>query len=94
MLTDSSALYDFTGSEDKAYGTQGMKLLGNGKYGMFAADGNSNGNINNSDYTRVWRKENGTIGYEYGDFDLNGGVNIVDRNDKWRPNKGKSTQVP
>ena len=94
LLTNTSSLYDFTTSEDKAYGNQPMKYLGNDKYGMYAADGNSNGNINNSDYAGVWKKENGSLGYESGDFDLNGGVNIVDRNSKWNPNKGKSSQVP
>ena len=93
-LTDSSSLYDFTISENQAYGNQPLKSLGNGKYGMYAADGNANGNINNSDYAGVWKKQNGTLGYEDGDFDLNGGVNIVDRNDKWKPNSGESSQVP
>ena len=92
LLTNTSSLYDFTTSEDKAYGNQPMKSLGNDKYGMYAADGNSNGNINNSDYAGVWKKENGSLGYESGDFDLNGGVNIVDRNAKWNPNKGKAAR--
>ena len=94
LLTHSSPLYDFTTSETQAYGNQPMKALGNGRYGLYAADGNANGNINNSDYVGVWKKENGSLGYEAGDFDLNGGVNIVDRNSKWNPNKGKSSQVP
>ena len=94
LLSDSSPLYNFTISEDQTYGNQPMKSLGNGKYGLYAADGNSNGNINNADYVGVWKKENGSVGYEDGDFDLNGGVNIVDRNSFWNPNKGKSSQVP
>ena len=94
LLSDSSSLYDFSLSENQAFGNQAMKSLENGKYGMYAADGNSNGNINSADYVGVWKKQNGTIGYENGDFDLNGGVNIADRNSKWNPNKGRSTQVP
>ena len=93
-LSDSSTLYDFSLSENQAYGNQAMKALGSGKYGMFAADGNSNGNINSADYVGVWKRQNGTLGYQNGDFDLNGGVNIADKNSKWNPNKGQSSQVP
>ncbi len=94
LLTDSTNLYDFTLSEDQSYGDQPMKPLGNGKYGLYAADGNANGSINNSDYNSIWKKENGSAGYEKGDFDLNGGVTIADRNSKWKPNNGHVTRVP
>jgi len=94
LISDSTSLYDFTTSQNKAYGTQPMKALGNGRYGLYAGDGNSNGTVNNSDYNTVWKRENGSIGYKDADFDLNGGVNIVDCNAKWRPNKGKVSQVP
>ncbi len=94
LLTDSTNLYDFTFSEDQSYGDQPMKALGNGKYGLYAADGNANGSINNSDYNSIWKKENGSAGYEKGDFDLNGGVTIADRNSKWKPNNGHVTRVP
>ena len=93
-LSDSTSLYDFSSSEDKAYGSMPMKDLGNGKFGLFAADGNGNGSVNNADNNAVWKKDNGTTGYEPGDFDLNGGVTIVDKNSKWKPNNGKASQVP
>ena len=93
-LTGTTNLYDFTFSEGQSYGDQPMKPLGNGKYGLYAADGNANGSINNSDYNSIWKKENGTAGYEKGDFDLNGGVTIADRNSKWKPNNGNVTRVP
>ena len=94
QLSDSTGLYDFTDSEEKAYGNEPMKDLGNGRFGLYAADGNGNGNVNNADNNSIWKKDNGTLGYEKGDFDMNGGVNIVDKNNKWRPNNGKSSQVP
>ena len=94
LLSDSPSLYDFTTSQNKAYGTQPMKSLGNGKYGMYSGDGNGSGVVNSADYNTVWRRQNGSVGYKNGDFDLNGGVNIVDSNAKWKPNKGKVTQVP
>ncbi len=94
QLSDSTAFYDFTTSQDKAYGSGAMKDLGNGRFALYAADGNGNGNVNNADNNSVWKKENGSIGYEQGDYDMNGGVTIVDKNSKWKPNNGKSTQVP
>ena len=94
QLSDSTALYDFSDSQDKAYGNEAMKSLGNGKFGLYAADGNGNGSVNSADNNSVWKKENGSVGYEAGDFDMNGGVTIVDKNSKWKPNNGKSTQVP
>jgi hypothetical protein len=93
-LSDSTSLYNFTTSEDKTFGDMAMKSLGGGRFGMYAADGNSNGSVNNADCNAVWKKENGTLGYEPGDFDLNGGVNITDRNGKWKPNNGRVSRVP
>jgi hypothetical protein len=94
LIDDTHQLYDFTTSQHKAYGNEPMKLLDNNVYGLFSADGNGNGVINNSDKNSVWKKENGKFGYHKGDFDMNGGVNIADRNSKWNPNKGKNSQVP
>ena len=94
LISDTTALYDFTISQDKAFGNQAMKPLGDGKYGMFAADGNSDGIVNDLDYTLTWSLENGTIGYKNGDYDLNGGINIADRNARWKPNRGNTTRVP
>jgi hypothetical protein len=95
FLSESTSLYDFTISQDKAYGDQSMKFLGNGKYGMYAADGDASGAVDDIDYKFTWKFENGTLGgYRKGDYDLNGGVNIRDRNEKWKPNKDKTTNVP
>ena len=71
-----------------------MKSLGNGKYALYAADGDADGGVSGQDYSQVWRPENGYLGYQPGDFDLNGGVTIVDKNSKWKPNKNKVSQVP
>ena len=93
-LSESFELYDFTTSLDKAYGNQPMKQLAGGKFGLYAADGNANGNINRADNKNIWRKQNGSVGYKSGDYDMNGGVNIRDKNAKYKPNKGKNTGVP
>jgi hypothetical protein len=93
-LSESFELYDFTTSLDKAYGNQPMKQLAGGKFGLYAADGNANGNINRADNKNIWRKQNGSVGYKNGDYDMNGGVNIRDKNAVYKPNKGKNTGVP
>ena len=93
-ISATTSFYDFTASMNSAYGTNPMAILGNGIYGIYAGDGNGNGNINNTDLNAIWKKENGNIGYKSGDFDLNGGVNIVDKNSYWQLNKGKTTNIP
>ena len=61
---------------------------------MYTGDGNSNGNINNSDANSVWKLQNGKLGYYDGDFDMNGGVNIVDKNEYLKKNQNTSSNVP
>ncbi|UCH66419.1 MAG: Ig-like domain-containing protein [Ignavibacterium sp.] len=94
LIDNTPQLYDFTLSQEKAYGNEPMKALGSNIYGLYSSDGNGNGVINNSDKNSVWKRENGSFGYYSGDFDLNGGVNVADRNSKWRPNKGRHSQIP
>lgn len=93
-LSSNPSLYDFTTASNKAYGNGGQTSLGNGKYGMYAGDGNGNGTVNSADANNTWKQQNGNIGYHAGDYDVNGGVNIVDKNDKWKINQGKSSKVP
>jgi hypothetical protein len=93
-ISTSNSFYDFTTSMNSAYGTNSLIHLGNNLYGLYAGDGNGNGNINNTDLNAIWKKENGKVGYKSGDFDLNGGVNIMDKNSYWQINKGKTTNIP
>lgn len=94
LSEDSISTYDFSSSATKVYGNSSTVKLGENVFGTYSGDGNGNGIINNTDYTEIWKPENGTMGYKAGDFDLNGGVNIVDKNLFWKNNNGKSTQVP
>ncbi len=84
--------YDFTTAQGQAYNI-GQKILAGG-VGMYAADGDGNGDINLSDFTDIWVPQFGFLGYNKGDFDLNGDVNLSDFTDFWVPNFGKLTQVP
>ena len=94
-LSDASPLYDFTSAASQAYG-DALKELAGGIYGMPGGDGNSDGDVNDSDKNLVWRAENGTDwAYDkYSDFNLDGGIDALDLNRAWRPNSGSSSQVP
>jgi myo-inositol-hexaphosphate 3-phosphohydrolase len=95
-LNEFATLYDFTTAQQMAYGSNPMKELASGIYGMIAGDGNADGEINDTDRNVVWRFQNGTA-YQYGklaDFNFDGGIDALDMNLKWRPNINRSTQVP
>lgn len=95
-LEHSAGLYDFTSAQNRAYGTNPMKILSGGVYGMIAGDGNGDGAVNEIDRQSVWRIQNGTA-WEYGksaDFNLDGGIDSDDLNFFWRANNGSATQVP
>jgi hypothetical protein len=89
-----SSQYDFTNSQSKAYGTNAMVDLGGGIFGMFAADANGNGQVQNNDSENYWVPQNGQSGYREADFNLNGQVQNNDHESYWVPNNGKGAQVP
>jgi hypothetical protein len=94
LLSANSTVYDFSVGMNKAFGTNPMANLGNGIFGMYAGDGNSNGGITIADRNEVWLPQNGTLGYLNGDFNIDGGVTIHDINLYWNINNGTMTQVP
>jgi hypothetical protein len=88
--------YDFTAAQIRAYGTQPMKMLETGVFGMRSGDADADGSVNLSDRESNWRPQNGTA-WEYikaGDFNLDGGIDAIDLDLYWRSNNGKNTQVP
>lgn len=96
-LSKTSAIsYDFTTAQNRAYGTQPMKRLETGVFGMRAGDANADGSVTLSDRVFDWRPQNGTA-WEYlkaGDFNLDGGIDAADLDLYWRTNEGRSTWVP
>lgn len=95
-LGTSSELYDFTVSQSQAYGSNSLKQLETGVYGMIAGDGNADSNVDANDRDFVWRPQNGTA-WDYqksGDFDLSGGIDASDLNNCWRGNNGSKSRVP
>jgi len=93
-LSGTTALYDFTTSQTKAFGTNAMIDLGGEVFGMIAADANGNGQVQNTDQEFYWALQNGQSGYKEADYNLNGQVQNTDNEFYWVPNNGKGTQVP
>ena len=92
------ATVDFTTAQSSAYSdTQSaLRDFGNGKFGMFAGDANSDGSINNADISDVWLLQNGKT-WEYskfGDFNMDGAIDALDFNLFLEPHQGVETQVP
>lgn len=94
-LGGASNLYDFTTALSQAAGTNPMKQLAPGVFGMISGDGNSDGVVNTEDKEAVWRRQNGTAwSYEkLGDYNLDGGIDAADLNFYWRPNINSVTGV-
>ena len=95
-LTDSGGVYtyDFTTPGGQAYGTLSQKEITSEIWGLFGGDGNSDGNINDSDKSNIWESQAGEATYLNGDFNLDGNVDNRDKNDIWEPNDGNGCQVP
>ena len=76
-LVNGSIKYDFTISENQAYGQNSMIDLGNGTFGMYGGDSDGNGIIENSDIVDVSHKLFSS-GYFEEDSDMNSPVNVLD----------------
>jgi hypothetical protein len=91
-LSNNPTLYDLTLSQTQAYGTNPMKNLGSGVYGLFTGDADGSGSVNATDRSSTWNQRN-LSGYNGTDVDLSGAVNASDRSIVWN-NRNISTQVP
>jgi hypothetical protein len=88
----SPVLYDMRTDLTKAYGTNTLKNLGGGYFGIFTADTDGSGTVNAADRSNAWNQRN-LSGYYGTDVDLSGTVNAADRSVIWN-NRNISTQVP
>ncbi|MBN1338826.1 MAG: hypothetical protein JXA03_05845 [Bacteroidales bacterium] len=96
-LTESGGVYvyDFTTGAGQAHGgSNAHSEVAPGVWGMTAADGYPDDQINNADKLEVWIPEAGQSGYYRGDFNLDTQVNGVDKVDLWIPNTGLGGQIP
>jgi len=87
-LSNGSGSWDFTDGIAKAYGTNGMKSLGDGRFAMFASDGSIDGFVTAPDFN-LWNSATtaGLSGYQQADYDLDGFVTAPDFN-LWNANTG------
>jgi len=93
--SDGAYLYNFSTGVDQVYGSlTGHKEIAPGIWGMFAADGNSDGIVNSVDESPVWENEAGEEGFLNSDYNLDGQSDNKDKDDFWAPNLGEGTQVP
>jgi hypothetical protein len=80
-LNGSFIFYDFSSAQMQAFGTNAMKDLGGGFFGMYAGDGNSDGLVTNTDFNVFNPKFTSAVsGYEYSDWNLDGLVTSTDFN--------------
>jgi len=96
LSSTSSQLYDFSTSQTQAYGTEPMKDLGGGVFGMYTGDGNGDGLVTSTDFNVFNPKfTSAASGYEYSDWNLDGFVTSTDFN-LFNPNfiSAKKTYVP
>ncbi|HVO74518.1 MAG TPA: hypothetical protein VMT35_10885 [Ignavibacteriaceae bacterium] len=84
--------YNFTISQNKAYGNNPMTNLGNGKFGMICGDTNGDGIIDASDRSYSWN-DRLKLGYKNCDITLDGIVDASDRSEIWN-NRLLQTRVP
>ncbi len=91
LLQTSANLYEYdfsTGAGQAIGGNSSQNLLTLGLWGMKAADGDANRQVDNKDKNDIWLNDSGNSGYLQGDYDLNGLVDENDILDKWSYNAG------
>ncbi|MBI5473014.1 MAG: hypothetical protein HY961_11770 [Ignavibacteriae bacterium] len=91
VASSSTTSYDFTTGQDKAYGTNPMRLIGT-KYCMYAGDGNQSAVVTAADANAAFGILNST-GYRNADINLSGIVTASDANSIFG-NLNKASQVP
>jgi hypothetical protein len=95
-VSDGTGSWDFTTASTQAFGASPMKNLGEGSWGLYAADGNVDGQITAPDFN-IWNAATtaGATGYEPSDYNLDGQVTAPDFN-LWNANTtaGAASKVP
>lgn len=91
-ISGSQIQYDFSDSQSKVQGTNSMKELSVGVFGMYSGDSDGNGVINNLDFGNV-ANNIFSSNYANGDLDMNGIINVLDYS-KINSNIFKKSFVP
>ncbi len=91
-LDTTPTLHNFSTAQSQAAGSNPMKQLAAGVFGLYSGDSNGSGGVTASD-NALWLQVNGTAGYFPGDFNLTGGATAFDHI-FWVLNNGLGGQVP
>ncbi len=96
IVLDNEAYYfDFTSSQNQAYGSEPQQALPGGYWGMYSGriEQTTPFLIDNADIQRVWLDKNLEGSYADADAVLEGLVDATDRSMVWN-NRNRSSQVP
>ena len=79
-LPNEVSAFDFTTAQAQGFGSNPMKPLTGGVFGLYVGDFNNNFAINATDLsiTFGYLSQSGQAGYLQGDFTMNGAVNASD----------------
>jgi len=86
--------YDFTTSNDQAYGTDAQKEITEDVWGMYSGDIDGDGTDDNNDKSVNWQTEAGLPGYLTSDLNFDGEANNIDKDEYWLNNLGEDCQIP
>ncbi len=87
LSTGAMTQYDFSSASTQAFGTNPMKLLEAGVYGMYAANGNIDSFVTALDFNVYLPDEKAAqTGYRFADYNLDGFVTALDFNE-YLPNE-------
>jgi len=89
---DNSTLYSFFTAQTYAYGTNPMKLLETGVYGLYTGDVDGSGACDATDRNLIYNDRN-KLGYRSTDVDLSRACDATDRNMTYN-NRNIVTRVP
>jgi hypothetical protein len=95
-VNKTSAQYDFTDSQSKAYGSGAMTEVAEGVFAMYAGDANGDGQLTGTDFNLFNPNFRSALsGYLNTDFNLDGSITGTDFN-LFNPNfrNARSSQVP
>ena len=89
-LSGTSTAIDLTSGT--AYGTNALKNLGSGLFGMWSADATANSLIDAADRVKIWNNRDNS-NYRQSDVNMDGEADAADRTKVW-DNRNVVGQVP
>jgi uncharacterized protein (TIGR02145 family) len=93
--TKGTLTYDFTTGPNKSYGgTEAVKELAPGIWGMIGGDSDGNGIVNDNDKTNAWDTEAGSASYSGCDLNMDFQIDNLDKNDIWISNQDFHSFIP